>query len=427
MNYFLNIKKFIFIFALSLFVLVGTAFYARAQDSNSSTSNNSDYANQLQNKIDELEKKLSDTKEKENSLKNEIESLQNQISLTQYKIDSTNYQIQESIKEIGLLESDIDFLQNQAVTIELTISEKEKSLEQILRERYKQSKMDNFSMFLSSKGFSSYINVLKYSKVAEDRDRSILKDMYDTQKSYTAQQGVIQTKKDEVETLKAQLESQKIQAENLKVELNDLKLQKDNLLSVTKNDEKKYQEALEAAKKELQQIQGAANIVIRDGSGINVKKGEVIGTMGNSGFSTGAHLHFGVYRYSVDDFQSHINWSWYYSNMVNPTKKLKSKTVYWGTGCYLDPSGNEETGQGDWDWPMSSPTITQNYGSNTCYNWMYGYKPHPALDIVASGDISVRSVADGNAYFCRNCLGDGGNGVFVFHKDNYMTVYWHLR
>ncbi len=102
--------------------------------------------------------------------------------------------------------------------------------------------------------------------------------------------------------------------------------------------------------------------------------------------------------------------------------------MYWGTGCYRDPGGSTKSGNGDdWEWPMSSPRITQNYGSNTCYNWMYGGRVHPALDLVGSGDISVRAVDDGEAFFCRNCLGDGGNGVFIFHSNDMMTVYWHLR
>ena len=76
---------------------------------------------------------------------------------------------------------------------------------------------------------------------------------------------------------------------------------------------------------------------------------------------------------------------------------------------------------------MSDVRMTQNYGSNTCYNFMYGGRPHPALDMVGMGDISVKAVADGEAYFCRNCLKDGGNGVFIFHDGGYMTLYWHLK
>jgi murein DD-endopeptidase MepM/ murein hydrolase activator NlpD len=47
--------------------------------------------------------------------------------------------------------------------------------------------------------------------------------------------------------------------------------------------------------------------------------------------------------------------------------------------------------------------------------------------MVGIGSIDVKAVDDGEAYFCRNCLGDGGNGVFIFHDGDYMTLYWHLK
>ena len=85
---------------------------------------------------------------------------------------------------------------------------------------------------------------------------------------------------------------------------------------------------LAAAKRELDQIQGAASVVVREGEGVDVEEGEVIGTMGNSGFSTGAHLHFSIYKYSEEDFSRESNWGWYYSNYVDPLKYLESKEVF---------------------------------------------------------------------------------------------------
>ena len=107
---------------------------------------------------------------------------------------------------------------------------------------------------------------------------------------------------------------------------------------------------------------------------------------------------------------------------------LESQSVNWDTGCGGDPSGSSSTGNGSFIWPMSTSglKITQGYG-NTCYSWMYKGNPHPAYDIVNNGDIVVRAVDDGKAYSCRNCTGDGANGVFLFHPNGKMSLYWHLQ
>lgn len=416
-----------FIILCAFFVVTFSYAYAQESEEPSTVVDTSSQKSALENKIKQYEEKLDDLSNQKNTLEKEKQSIENQEIITQYRIEASTIEINEKETEIGFLIKDIDFLESSLDRIVESISTQEEIFSKRIREKYKTSRVSSVPLLLTNDGFSTYMSKVKYDQIAEERDKSLLGEMKSTQKSYEAQQGILESKKEEVEEAKQVVEVQKAQSEQLKGELSDLKKQKESLLEITKNDEKKYQELLDEAKKELDQISAAIGVVIRTGNSVSVGKGEVIGTMGNSGYSTGAHLHFSIYRYSIADFNNYDGWGWYYKDYINPLDKLKSKKVTWGTGCYLDPSGSVSSGKGSWDWPMSSPTITQSYGNNTCYNWMYGGRPHPALDMVSYSDTSVRSVADGEAYFCRNCLGDGGNGVFVFHKDDYMSVYWHLK
>lgn len=406
-----RINVFLILFTI-LFLSVATfrmGIYAQNED----TEDNSNRSEELQNQIEELTQKLADTRNKKASLTNQIAYMDTQIAITELESQKTEASIEE-------MRTEIENLSGKIVKLEGSLD----SISEIFIDRvvatYKTGHTPAILLLANADGTADFISRSTYLKRIQVHDKKLMYEVQATKSDFEDQKILLQEKEEELKILKEKLIAQKASLDQQKVD-------KQNLLSVTKNDEARYQELLEEARKELQQIQKAINIVVRTGNSVDVKSGEVIGTMGNTGYSTGAHLHFSIYRYSVEDFQTLDGWNWYYSNYINPLDKLKSQSVTWDTGCSHDPSGSANSGSGDWQWPMSSPRITQNYGGNTCYNWMYGGKAHPALDMVSIGDISVRSVADGKAYFCRNCLGDGGNGVFVFHTDNYMSVYWHLQ
>lgn len=378
--------------------------------------------NQLEKEIEELEQKLEETKSKKQSLSREIESINTQIQLTQTKIYHSNEQITKKQSQLANLDGDIHELENRIVKLKDSIVFQTNLLAERVRARYKTGDSSTIFVLLGADTLDSVIQQSQYLKLLEEQDNEVLNKMNQTKDAYGMQKDVFEEKKDEVEELKKQLENERYQLQVYEAELANKKYERNALLERTQNDESKFQQQLAEAQAELNQIVGAAS-VLQNTEPREVKKGELIGYQGNSGYSFGEHLHFGVYRYG--SFKDIDGWNWYYANYVNPAKKLKNKSVYWNTGC--ESPGNKNVGEGDWAWPLSNPTISQGYGHTCWSNIYYGGKDHPAYDMYGSTGASVYAVDDGKAYFCRNCLGDGGNGVFIFHDDDYMTVYWHLR
>lgn len=385
------------------------------------TTSNQNDIDEVQEDIEKYEKKISELQSREKSLANEIQYVNDQIYLSELKIQSSNAKINKTKSDIEKLDTDIGSLKDRIDKLANSIEYQQKILQSRMRESYK-SKDDSMVILFGTNSLSKMIQKLEYLQVMEKHDNQLLEEMRKTKEAFTTQKRLFEDKKTEVEALKRSLEIEKANLDAQKGTLENRKREKQQLMELTQNDEKKYQELLADAQRELNQIVGAVS-VLKNSKATDVEKGDVIGIQGNTGYSFGDHLHFGVYKYS--SFEDIDGWNWYYSNSVEPSKKLKKKTVRWDTGC--EGARDRTVGSGDWAWPMGSPTVTQGYGFTCWSNRYYGGKEHPAYDMAGPIGSPVFAVADGEAYACRNCLGDGGNGVFIFHDDGYMTVYWHLK
>jgi hypothetical protein len=205
-----------------------------------------------------------------------------------------------------------------------------------------------------------------------------------------------QIKKNKKQELSIKQEQLNVLEKNLVVQRTDLlsqKTAKNKLLAITKNDEAKYQKLKAQAEQELSSLLAAKFVGKRE-----VKQGEIVGLMGNSGYSFGDHLHFGLYNLSEDNIAS-----WSYTNDIDSSQYIK-----------------------DHIWPMSGNIdITQGRGK-TPYSYLYADRFHHGIDMVSQNK-SVMSVNDGVAYFYRNANSSLGNHVKIFHPDGKMTLYLHLQ
>lgn len=379
-------------------------------------------SNELSDLIEACENKIDDLNGQKNSLLQEIEYFDSQINLTNLRIRNSQTNIQEKKDQIAKLVTDIEDLSKRIDKLVDSIKYQETVLHERIRERYKNVEDSPVMVLFGSETLNKLVQKSEYLKIMEVQDRKLMVEMNQTKDAFNTQKMLFEKSKEKEESLKVQLEQELANLQVYEDRLADQKAERARLLQITQNDEAKYQKLLDEAKRELNQILGAVT-VLKGTEGVDVKQGDIIGTQGNTGNSSGDHLHFGVYKYS--SFADIDGWNWYYSNYVDPSKKLKKKTVYWNDGC--SSAGNKSTGSGDWAWPLSSPTISQGFGKTCWSNIYYGGNPHPAYDMYGAYNSPVYAVDDGKAYSCRNCLGDGGNGVFIFHKGGYMTLYWHLK
>lgn len=341
-----------------------------------------------QKEIEELEAKIAELEQTRKTLSSQITYMNSQIKLTSLKIAQTEEEIAVLSQKIGRLEISLD------------------TLAQVLGKRiaatYKKGEIDPIALFFSSRGFSDFITRYKYLKVIQLHDKKLLYAMEATRTNYDEQRQAVEALKEKLELQKALLARQK--------------KDKEYLLEVTRADEKRFREMLEAARAEMaaiERILAGYGEVAEIGP---VKAGETIGTFiyGASACSSGTHLHFEV----VKDGSSQ-----------NPAGYLKNISLMFETNV------NPFTPSGSWDWPIFEPVrITQEYGDTfwSRLGW-YGGGPHTGIDMVSGsfdnpGPRTVKSVQDGTLY--RGSISCGGGTLRyarVDQADGIQTYYLHLN
>lgn len=334
----------------------------------------------LQKQIDDYTNKLTELSKTKDTLANQIKILDGQVQLTLLKINQTQASIQSLENDIGQLSIKIGDLNAQLDRLSgLYIDQ--------VTQNYKLAKrIPGVSLLAGTLNFNQFLEQYKYLSVIQKNNQESLISMETVRIEFDTEKANKEKKQAELEILQKKLSDQQ-------ANLARQKANKAGLLTITKNDEAKYQSLKKAAESELSSLLTAKFVGKRE-----VKKGEAIGIMGNTGYSFGDHLHFGLYNLS----ESNIS-SWKYANDIDPSDYLKNNL-----------------------WPMNEPlTITQGRG-NTPYSYLYSDRFHHGIDMVSTNK-TVRSVNDGVAYFYRNASSSLGNHVKIFHADGKMTLYLHLQ
>lgn len=348
--------------------------------------------------IKEYEGKVTELQGKQRTLATTISVLDNQVALTQAQIQSTEGKIFELEEEIKQLSTKIGQLNEVLADVSQILGAR-------IEATYKRLLVSPVYFLLSSVHFSEFMSNLQYLRSAQQHDRELMFTMEESRMNFDQQKDLKEKKQEELGVLKTRLDSQKLL-------LGQQKAGKQELLAVTKNDEKGFQDLLAKARAEFEAIQ---SILAGKGDETQVggvSEGESIASIisGSSACSTGSHLHFEVANNGANS---------------NPSSYLKSQDIDWDLDGWY---GHDDpfSFSGSWAWPINGkPRVTQGYGM-TAYarSGAYGGGPHTGVDMV-SGDMAVKAVKEGSLY--RGSIACGGGTlryVKVKHKDSDIDTYY---
>ncbi len=389
------IKKLLAILILTTYYLLLTTVPIHAQ----STDDLEKQLREKQEQIKQVESQLREAQGQEKTLKTQLTYIDNQTKLTQLKVEETEFQIKK-------LDTEIDDLSSRINRLSISVDSLSGLLLNRIIKTYKYGEINTLDLFFSSTNFTDLLERLKYLQVVQSNDKKVLYQLQATKATFNDQ-------KQDKETRQTQQEKLKLDLEKYQVELTEQKKAKDELLRATQNDEARFQQLLAKLRADTDSISRAlASAGVKLGP---VKKGDRIAGVGNSGCSTGPHLHFEVMTPAHVENGIIIG----RENKVNPKPYIDS-------GRFAKPTSSYSGGD------CTQPSTTCHNGDiSTNFGQKYFLGFHTGLDLVDFYGASIYAAEDGEAYSTQDSkacylTGTAGKGVFVDHKNGIVTLYWHI-
>jgi murein DD-endopeptidase MepM/ murein hydrolase activator NlpD len=338
--------------------------------------------------IDELQTKSQQLQANIDANSNKIQELSAQADSLQKKVDELNVEIARANTEIQLTEVKLEELRLRLIAAEEELERQKKLLKSTLQAIYERSGASTFELLMATDSFTDFVN----------------------EQEYLGQlQSAVKQSTDEVIRLKQQIEAEKTAQEELltkqqqqRAVVDAKRAEQQDLLNSTQGEESRYRAIVAQQQDELQEAEEQLAALLSAGNYVSygpVYRGQVIGSVGSTGYSTGPHIHFQVYR----------------------------------NGSTVNPSAGGSTLINGYQWPLFGGVgwISQAYGCVAGY-WDYSVKCnggqnsfHSGLDIATSAYTPVVAADNGEVIF-KGCRAGLGYVVVIEHGGGWQTWYPHM-
>jgi septal ring factor EnvC (AmiA/AmiB activator) len=338
--------------------------------------------------IDELQRKSQQLQANIQSNNDRIAELSSQGESLQVKVDELKNEIARANSEIELTEVKLQQLRERLKIAEEELERQKQMLKATLQAIYERSGASTFELLMATDNLTTFLN----------------------EQEYLGQlQSAVKQSTDEVIRLKQQIEAEKTEQEELlqtqkqqRAVVDGKRAEQQAILDATQGEESKYRNLVSSQLAELEKAEQELAALLAAGSYVSygpIARGQVLGSLGSTGFSTGPHLHFQVYR----------------------------------NGSTVNPSAGGTSLINGYQWPLFGGVgyISQSYGC-VASPWYYATQCnggsgsfHNGLDIAASAYTPIVAAASGEVIF-KGCRAGLGYVVVVDHGGGWQTWYPHM-
>ena len=374
-------------------------------------------ANQLTQENNQINQQLSQEEINRLGIFDQLDYYNNLVVQTQGEIDKLELDVERTAVEIRILNRDVDQLLLQIDTVGQELNKTQEALQKRVAISYKRSTSSPLQLLLNGEEVNNLLRQIRYLKSTRERDLALLVDLSEKKLEFKDEQVELEAKREQVEEKRefiAQQQSQLAvekqalaQQQGIQQQLYAESNAKIAEYTAVLDENRVYQASLD---EQVSQLVAKLTAETDLSQGDYVNAGSVIGYMGNTGCSTGAHLHF-----SINDGNKVPGWGYFWGN-VNP----------WSG--YLSLSNEYIGGEnGGWKYfyvlgnamvlPLQGQTVlTQNHHQGMAIDLV-------SLDGAGAPVYAARggNITQGVESVC------GGKYVLIQHPDGLVTVYLHLQ